>query len=272
MSNIGIAYKRAFDLTELAASPADGDYFVIVDISDANREKKILASRIVSSGGINLADTISSTTGVISKDGTRFLHNFHDPTGGGAIPDGYNIFLGESAGNFTAGSTATNAWEASKNIGIGENALVALTLGYRNVGIGYNTLNDLTSATDNVVIGASAGEVIIGGSGNTILGSTSGSLLTSGGNNVFAGADAASNAVTTANSIVIGANSYPSGNGNTNEIVIGEGVTGLGSNTVIIGDESITNTTLKGTVNISALNQISYEGAAIFYEGNAVFN
>ena len=41
---------------------------------------------------IEIADTTASDKGVIYKGGNRFLHNFHDPTGGGAVPDGNNVF------------------------------------------------------------------------------------------------------------------------------------------------------------------------------------
>ena len=46
MSNIGVAYKRVNDLGAIAAIPADGDFYVIVDSSDARREKKVDAGRI----------------------------------------------------------------------------------------------------------------------------------------------------------------------------------------------------------------------------------
>ncbi len=46
MSFIGVAYKRLIDLSTLAAIPVDGDFYVVSDVSDANREKKIDAGRI----------------------------------------------------------------------------------------------------------------------------------------------------------------------------------------------------------------------------------
>ncbi len=46
MSNLGLANKRLIDLTELAAIPVDGDFYVVSDISTANKEKKIAAGRI----------------------------------------------------------------------------------------------------------------------------------------------------------------------------------------------------------------------------------
>ncbi len=46
MSFLGVAYKRLIDLGTLAAIPVDGDYYVVSDVSSANKEKKIDAGRI----------------------------------------------------------------------------------------------------------------------------------------------------------------------------------------------------------------------------------
>ncbi len=45
MSKLGIAYKELVDLEELAETPAAGDYYVVADVSAANKEKKILSSK-----------------------------------------------------------------------------------------------------------------------------------------------------------------------------------------------------------------------------------
>ncbi len=46
MSRLGVAYKRLIDLATLAAIPVDGDYYIVSDVSEANKEKKIQAGRI----------------------------------------------------------------------------------------------------------------------------------------------------------------------------------------------------------------------------------
>ncbi len=60
MSKLGVAYKRLIDLAELAAIPADGDFYIVSDIDAANKEKKVSASRI---------QHIDSTTGNMTIDG-----------------------------------------------------------------------------------------------------------------------------------------------------------------------------------------------------------
>ncbi len=80
MSNLGVAYKRAIDLTELSANPADGDFYVIVDVNDANREKKVLASRIQhidSSTGNQTVDGALAVSGALTVDGATTLSSLN---------------------------------------------------------------------------------------------------------------------------------------------------------------------------------------------------
>lgn len=131
----------------------------------------------------------TSLTGVIYKNGSRFLHN----TGTS------NTFLGVTSGNFT------------------------LTGNGRNTGIGVSTLTALTNGEDNVAVGVSAGSGLSSGSRNVCIGETSGTTLTTGSNNVIIGSEASSvNGITTGtNNIYIG---YQTGNndGNiSNRIFIG---------------------------------------------------
>ncbi len=263
----------------------------------------------------------------IFKGGVRYLHNFNQPSGGGS--DGFNLFLGLNAGNFTLGSEATQDWESAYNVGVGDNVLQELTLGYDNTAVGVDALKDTTEGYDNTALGAWALEDNIGGYQNTGIGvlslgkNTEGyyntsigylsmyaatighhnsglggislALNTIGYNNVavghaalYANSEGFDNIAVgyeagrrigagTANqtsdtSIFIGNLTRANIAGGSNEIVIGSAVTGDGSNTVVIGNDSITQTTLKGAVIMKGLNLVSFEGELIFYEGSAVFN
>src|SRR5690606_24102738 len=64
-------------------------------------------------------------------------------------------------------------------------------------------------------------------------------------------ADGTSPATSFANSVHIGSRAKVSANGVTNEIAIGYNVIGKGSNTVVIGNDDITETYLKGEVHAS---------------------
>ncbi|MCK4328804.1 hypothetical protein KAX02_03070, partial [candidate division WOR-3 bacterium] len=72
-------------------------------------------------GDLELEMTTSADTGVIYKGADKFIHNFQHPTGDTAVPVGENIFIGVNAGNFTMGSTATEAYQGSYNSAIGYN-------------------------------------------------------------------------------------------------------------------------------------------------------
>jgi hypothetical protein len=183
-------------------------------------------------GNIELATTTSTTTGVIEKNNVPFLHDFHHPTGGGAVPDGHNIFIGD-AGNFTLGSTATNSNFASYNVGIGEDALASLTTGYRNISIGrragedqttpagniaigYQALKDNITGTNNLAIGTSALQSATSSS-NVAIGGNALLSLTSGGTNTAIGATALDAVTTTSYNTGIGfsALGQTTGTGNT---------------------------------------------------------
>lgn len=69
-------------------------------------------------------------------------------------------------------------------------------------------------------------------------------------NNTAIGYFSGSTNTTGSNSLYLGYNALGTG---SNEIVIGANATGAGDNTVVIGDASITDTTLKGTVNIAGI-------------------
>ncbi len=66
MSRLGVAYKRLIDLATLAAIPVDGDFYIVSDVSTANREKKIDAGRIQH---IDLATGNQTVEGDLDVDG-----------------------------------------------------------------------------------------------------------------------------------------------------------------------------------------------------------
>ncbi len=92
----------------------------------------------------------------IDRDGAPFLHNFSHPTGSTAIPEGFNVFLGETAGNLTVGSGATSTNHGSNLIAIGQNTLHDVTDGYGTVAMGENALENMTTGYNNVAMGTGA--------------------------------------------------------------------------------------------------------------------
>jgi hypothetical protein len=122
--------------------------------------------------------------------------------------------------NMAIGQSALETSNSSDNVAIGAQTLIALTSGGRNVGIGSNALFYATTGSSNVAVGTEAGKFITGG-----------------GNNVTSGT-----------SVYLGDDTRASANGNSNEIVIGHTAIGQGSNSVTLGNSSITQTLLRGAV------------------------
>lgn len=109
----------------------------------------------------------------------------------------------------------------SSNTGIGATSLYSNTTGYSNDAMGNNALYNITTGYSNEAIGVNAGRFISGGVTANQTGNTS----------IYLGGETKANA-----------------NGDTNEIVIGYNATGQGSNSVTLGNTSVTTTRLRGNV------------------------
>jgi len=175
-------------------------------------------------GNLDLDSTTNANQfGAITKNGALFIHDFNYGNNGTVTTDGYNTFIGSDAGNLTMGSTASETWHASFNTGVGANALFSNTTGYANAAFGSNALLSNTTGFNNFAMGNNAGRYY--GSGTDANQASSNSL--------FVGYDTRANAA-----------------GGTNEIVIGASAIGAGSNSVVLGNDSIIKTLLKGSVGI----------------------
>ncbi len=94
---------------------------------------------------ISLPITTSSTVGVIFKDNNRFIHDYK-----ASSADGYNVFVGMNAGNFTMSG---NSAYASRNTGVGYSVLSSLTTGYENSAFGCGALYSNQSGINNSAFG-----------------------------------------------------------------------------------------------------------------------
>lgn len=179
-----------------------------------------------------------------------------------------NAFGGITTGNITM--------NGDNNVAFGTNCFYQNTNGSQNVAFGWNTLKSNTSGYVNTAIGASALSNNISGFGNTAIGTealydSNGILnnaigyyalrnITTGVANIGIGYGAGQFITggvtvnqTSSNSIYIGYLTKASADGNTNEIIIGYDVTGNGSNSVTLGNTSITKTILQGRVGIGTV-------------------
>ena len=163
-----------------------------------------------------------------------------------------------------------------ENIGIGENALLNINSGSNNIAIGNSALKSILNDSANIAIGRLSQEnttnssplannnISIGiesmynntsGRNNTVIGGSALFYNTTGSANVAIGQGAGNTAggsgTTPNESIFIGTSAHSGQTNSTNEIVIGHNTTGNGSNTVTIGNSSVTASYLKGTLTIN---------------------
>ncbi len=186
--------------------------------------------------GITIGSTGSAT---FALTGTTPKFTFSQ----GAIIETLSVGLGKAA--------------VSTNSTFGVDTLnFANTSGSDNSAFGYHALKSNTTGINNSAVGSGALEGNTGGAYNTSMGYQSLQVLTSGDGNVaigyLAGKENSSfgNNITCNSSVLIGYKAKVNASGQTNQIVIGSDAIGLGSNTVVLGNTSITNTYLRGSISL----------------------
>jgi len=178
----------------------------------------------------------------------------------------YNTFIGIGSGNSntTGARNTANGYHSlysnttgARNTANGCCSLCANTTGAQNTANGMYSLNANTTGNFNTANGYSSLNLNTTGAQNTANGYASLRSNTTGNYNTANGYDAgrfitggSTANQTSLNSIYLGAETKAKADGDDNEIVIGYDTTGNGSNTVTLGNDSITDTLLKGNVGI----------------------
>jgi hypothetical protein len=199
-------------------------------------------------------------------------------------------FATTAINNTALGSFALNAVTVgSGSTGLGTSALILNTTGNQNTAVGNSALRSNLSGSNNVGVGGSVMFNNANGSDNVALGWFSGRYFGTG----------TSALTNTSGSIFLGTLARANASGEVNQIVIGMNALGLGSNTVVLGNDNVTTTSLKGNVGIGTstpaykldvngrtlVNQFEYTRAiditgfdlntwtiAGFYNGNSMSN
>ena len=145
-----------------------------------------------------------------------------------------NVLLGAGAG--------ADIQDGSFNVAIGGRALGLCVSSSSNVSVGNQSLSVCTGAS-NTAVGSGAGREITSTGQNTFIGDSAGR---------YRGASPSTNENTNCiQSVYLGASSRSiAAGGATNEIVIGYNATGNGSNSVTLGDTTVTNTYLRGDIHL----------------------
>ncbi|MGA3286813.1 MAG: tail fiber domain-containing protein [Bacteroidota bacterium] len=211
-----------------------GGVFTIKDASNSYLTLSQSSGLLSLSKNLNLLTTTSSSLGVITKGGSRFIHDFA-PAGA----NGLNIFIGMNSGNFTMTGTSNSA---SYNTGIGYNSLQSLTTGSYNTALGCQSLSSNTTGVDNIAVGGGTLYANTGGYQNTAVGAFSLGSNTTGNLNTAMGEASLQNNTTGGNNTAVGSQSLCfNGTGFSNTAV---GYESLFSNTTgyyntAVGDSSL---------------------------------
>lgn len=262
-SGVGRSIQVATEAGTILYGTGSNTNVRIGDATAANAKLSVAGTALINTNTNNGVDTlqvngsaIATTLKVNTSGQTLTFSNYY---AGGT---GRNIWIG-------GGGTSSNS-SAWGNVSLGDGALNSVTSGFFNTAIGGSALQALTTGNGNMALGFEALPLVTTGSGNTAigvnaLGNSTGSdntaignaallLMTTPSNNVGIGRDAGrrisggGNNETSSQSVYIGNDTRSSANGNTNEIVIGHNAIGQGSNSVTLGNSSITQTLLRGTV------------------------
>ena len=177
----------------------------------------------------------------------------------------------QALGTGTAGTVSINGvpvglgkGNVSSNVAIGSSALLLNTTGPNNLAVGINALLSNSIGSGNLALGTSSSLSNTTGNNNISVGTNALYSNTTGNYNLAIGynaarylADGSTANATGANSVFLGAETKALGAAQANQIVIGYGATGIGSDSVVLGNDSITKTALKGNVGIGTTSPTS---------------
>jgi trimeric autotransporter adhesin len=165
--------------------------------------------------------------------------------GNGSI---YNITTGVDNIGIGSGSLQQLS-SGNENMGIGINSLGSLSSGTNNIGIGISALNSIATASRNLAIG-NASAYGLTGENNTALGYFSQTTFssTSGTNNTSVGYNSMTNLGAGSYNTAIGVSAGPSSGTLSNTSAIGYGASVTASNTIQLGNSSVTTVNTSGAV------------------------
>ena len=173
-----------------------------------------------------------TASGVISSSKDALINGLTIGRGGGDLS--VNTAIGDS-------TLINNEASGQYNTALGNAALYTNTSGVSNTALGYKSMYDNINGNYNTAVGLDSLSENQRGDSNTAVGYNSGRFITNG----------TSHNIIPTSSVFIGMNTKAKADNEENQIVIGFDAVGEGSNTVVLGNNSITKTVLKGDVSSS---------------------
>ena len=168
-----------------------------------------------------------------------------------------NLFLGDFSGQsittgqdnvFTGFYSGFSNTAGKNNTTLGFKSLYSNTTGNNNTASGFKSLYSNTTGNKNTAFGTFSLRFNTTGKNNIAFGYSSGKDLSNGSENTISN-----------NSIFIGGKTKALADNQSNQIVIGYDATGAGDNSVVLGNNEITKTVLKGNIGIGTDNPGSWE-------------
>lgn len=167
------------------------------------------------------------------------------------------------------GQSLSSNVDGVQNTAVGYESLNKNTAGNYNAAVGKQSLYSNTTGTYNSAFGIQSLEQNTIGNQNTAIGVAAIDRNTTGGNNAVLGAfagryisDGSTYNTIINNSVLIGSNTKVNADNQTNQIVIGYGAIGNGSNTVQLGNTSVTNVKTSGTLTANAVTYPNAHGTS----------
>lgn len=256
---------------QVATTPTQQNFISLPDKSGTVALLDDVVGTVTGTGSAGFIPVWSSATGISASTmfelGTSIGIGTQTPgaqleTTANILVNSITIGAGIGADTVIIGQNALsgNGGAGNYNTAIGAEAMASQSGGFpqSNVAVGRQALQNIDDANFNAALGAYSMRSLSTGSNNTSVGSSSLSNNTTGDNNIAVGYNAgnllSSNApnFTPSDSIFIGNDTKALGVGQTNQIVIGHSATGLGSNTAVLGNATITKTRLYGDIDVAA--------------------
>lgn len=200
--------------------------------NNVNRDNTAVGSQSLNANDDGIGNTAMGSLAMLNNEGG----NFNVAVGHRALE-----FMEEGDRNIAVGFAALlNSTDASHNVGIGSQALQNTNNGDYNIGIGTESLNVNTDGDFNIALGYETLNQNTTGGKNIALGSNAMFENTTGVGNVAIGINAMENSTTGGGNVAIGSNAGLNIDTHLNTIAIGNAALSGGSNTVRIGNASMT--------------------------------